>query len=105
MILGLGGGLVKMPEDCRPNTQTLGSDVTIYHMVESLEKVRSLIPKVETDLSLTWNQTRLKLTSMNWVVRRSCQRPPQADSDFYINATDLEGNRFGIYQLARGSDS
>jgi len=44
VFLGLGGGIVKMPEDCGPNTLTLGSGVTIYHMVESLEKVRSLYP-------------------------------------------------------------
>jgi hypothetical protein len=40
--LGLGGGIVKMPEDCGPNTQSLGSGITVYHMVESLEQVRSV---------------------------------------------------------------
>ncbi|KIW14245.1 hypothetical protein PV08_07027 [Exophiala spinifera] len=41
LLLGLGGGLVKMPDSCGPSaTHILGSGVTVYHMVESLEKAR-----------------------------------------------------------------
>jgi len=80
---GLGGGLVKMPDDCGPNTQTLGSGITVYHMVESLEKTEARIHELG-------GKTVLPKTA-------------QGDSGFYINATDPEGNRFGIYQLVQGA--
>jgi len=36
---GLGGGIVKMPDECGPNNQSLGSGFTVYYFVDSLEKV------------------------------------------------------------------
>ncbi|KIX97421.1 uncharacterized protein Z520_06873 [Fonsecaea multimorphosa CBS 102226] len=81
----LSGGLVKMPDDCGPNTQTLGSGVTVYHMVESLEKTEARIHELG-------GKTVMPKTA-------------QGDSGVYINATDPEGNRFGIYQLVQSSGS
>jgi hypothetical protein len=37
--LGLGGGIVKISDECGPHNQSLGSGFTVYHFVESLEKV------------------------------------------------------------------
>ncbi|KAJ9608204.1 hypothetical protein H2200_007192 [Cladophialophora chaetospira] len=76
---GLGGGIIKMPEDCGPNSQTLGSGVTVYHMVESLEKT-------EARIHALGGKTVLPKTA-------------QGEMGYFINATDPEGNRIGIYQL------
>ncbi|KIW25885.1 uncharacterized protein PV07_09021 [Cladophialophora immunda] len=78
---GLGGGLVKMPDGCGPNTQALGSGVTIYHMVDSLEKTEARVHELGGKTVL--------------------QKTAQGDSGVYINVTDPEGNRFGIYQLVQ----
>jgi hypothetical protein len=37
--LGLGGGVIKMPDECGPHNQSLGSGFTVYYFVDSLEKV------------------------------------------------------------------
>ncbi|OAP55782.1 hypothetical protein AYL99_09934 [Fonsecaea erecta] len=84
-LKGLGGGLVKMPDDCGPNTQALGSGITVYHMVESLEKTEARVHELG-------GKTVLAKTA-------------QGDSGVYINVTDPEGNRFGIYQLVQSCGS
>jgi hypothetical protein len=37
--LGFGGGIVQMPEGCVSTEQIMGSGMTVYYMVDSLETV------------------------------------------------------------------
>jgi hypothetical protein len=37
--LGLSGGIVQMPEGCAPTEQTMGSGMTVYYLVDSLDDV------------------------------------------------------------------
>ena len=39
LCLGLGGGIVQMPEGCAPTEQAMGSGMTVYYLVKSLETV------------------------------------------------------------------
>ncbi|PKX95122.1 uncharacterized protein P174DRAFT_480516 [Aspergillus novofumigatus IBT 16806] len=37
--LGLSGGIVQMPEGCAPTEQVMGSGMTVYYSVDSLDMV------------------------------------------------------------------
>jgi hypothetical protein len=37
--LGLSGGIVQVPEGCNPTEQSMGSGLTVYYSVDSLDMV------------------------------------------------------------------
>ena len=37
---GSDGGIVKQSKDCKPQAQPTGSGMTVYYLVEDLEKVK-----------------------------------------------------------------
>jgi hypothetical protein len=37
--LGLSGGIVQVPAECKSNEQKMGVGVTVYHFVDSIEDV------------------------------------------------------------------
>jgi predicted enzyme related to lactoylglutathione lyase len=60
-------------------SQAMGSGFTVYYMVDSIEEATERIENAGGKLVLPKTQ--------------------QADSGFFANLTDVEGNRFGIYTM------
>ncbi|KAL2864810.1 VOC family protein [Aspergillus lucknowensis] len=77
---GLGGGIVKMPEACgAPVEQAMGSGMTVYYMVDSL----NIIEKIIHDNGGSTCLGKTDESSFGW----------------FMNFRDPEGNRFGCYQI------
>jgi len=78
---GLGGGLISVPEGCTKEASTNGVGYTVYFWVDSIDEATERIEKLG-------GKTVLPKTK-------------QGDQGFFSNLTDIEGNRFGIYQLVK----
>jgi len=76
---GFGGGIVQMPTECGTNEQHMGSGFTLYYLVDDLEKTLERI----NELGGSTVMPKVK----------------QGESGWFANAKDVEGNRFGIYEL------
>jgi len=78
----LGGGFVKMPDGCPVVEQTpMGSGMTVYFDVESVDNTEQLVHKLGGKTVLS--------------------KMAQADNGWFANFTDIEGNRFGVYESAK----
>ncbi|KIM99145.1 hypothetical protein OIDMADRAFT_181574 [Oidiodendron maius Zn] len=80
---GLGGGIVKVPVECKASGGELkkGVGVTIYHLVESIEETKKRVEELG-GVAVT-------------------EKEPESDSGWHMHFKDTEGNRFGIYQLKK----
>jgi len=76
---GVGGGIVQMPKDLQEAEQPLGAGMTVYYFVNSIEETQEHIKKLGG--------------------RTVLEKQPQGEHGWYANLVDVEGNRFGIYQL------
>jgi len=78
---GQHGGLVTMPAGCSKADQAMGAGFTVYYFVDSIEEATERIEKLG-------GKTVLPKVSMG--------------KSFYSNLIDIEGNRFGIFQVGEG---
>ncbi|KAG4424764.1 hypothetical protein IFR04_002112 [Cadophora malorum] len=77
--MGLTGGIVQVPADCKTGDLKNGMGVTIYHFVESIEK------------------TKVEVEKLGGVVMS--EKEPESENGYYMYFKDVAGNRFGIYEL------
>lgn len=80
---GLSGGILQVPASCKESTHPMGVGATIYHFVESIE------------------ETQKKAESLGG--KSISGKEPEGDNGYYMYFTDVEGNRFGIYELKKSS--
>jgi len=76
--VGLGGGIVQLPADCKPAEQKNGMGMTIYYFVNSVDETEKRVHQLGGSTCL--------------------EKQPQGDSGFFACMMDVEGNRFGIYE-------
>ncbi|KAF2436133.1 hypothetical protein EJ08DRAFT_645142 [Tothia fuscella] len=76
---GFGGGIVQMPEDIPLGEQAMGYGYTVYYFVNSIDETLGRIHELGGATVL--------------------EKKAQSENGFFANATDPEGNRFGIYEL------
>ncbi|GFF82882.1 hypothetical protein IFM47457_05951 [Aspergillus lentulus] len=79
--LGLSGGIVQVPEGCAPTEQSMGSGMTVYYSVDSLDVVEKKIHE-------RGGSTCLAKTT-------------ESSHGWFMNFRDPEGNRFGCYEFRR----
>ncbi|KAG2024232.1 hypothetical protein GB937_003879 [Aspergillus fischeri] len=79
--LGLSGGIVQVPEGCAPTEQIMGSGMTVYYSVDSLDMVEKRIHE-------RGGSTCLAKTT-------------ESSHGWFMNFRDPEGNRFGCYEVRR----
>ncbi|KAF4255704.1 hypothetical protein KXV81_006758 [Aspergillus fumigatus] len=77
--LGLTGGIVQMPEGCAPTEQIMGSGMTVYYLVDSLDMVEKTIHECGGGTCLP--------------------KTPESSHGWFMNFRDPEGNRFGCYEI------
>ncbi|RLL96750.1 hypothetical protein CFD26_104871 [Aspergillus turcosus] len=78
---GLTGGIVQMPEGCAPTEQTMGSGMTVYYSVDSLDMMEKTIHERGGSTCLG--------------------KTPESSHGWFMNFRDPEGNRFGCYEFHR----
>ncbi|OOQ86212.1 hypothetical protein PEBR_22428 [Penicillium brasilianum] len=78
---GLSGGIVQMPEGCAPTEQTMGSGMTVYYLVDSLDDMEKRIHECGGSTCLG--------------------KTPESSHGWFMNFRDPEGNRFGCYEFRR----
>jgi len=78
---GLGGGLVPMPAGCSTDEQPMGAGFTVYYMVDSVDEAAERIQKLGGKIALP--------------------KTDQAGMGWFYNMLDIEGNRFGIYEVEK----
>ncbi|KAH1622686.1 hypothetical protein KXX16_000017 [Aspergillus fumigatus] len=76
---GLTGGIVQMPEGCAPTEQIMGSGMTVYYLVDSLDMVEKTIRECGGGTCLP--------------------KTPESSHGWFMNFRDPEGNRFGCYEI------
>jgi len=82
---GLGGGLVPVPEGCTKEATTLGVGYTVYFFVNSVDEATERIEKLGGKTVLP--------------------KVKQGEMGFFSNLIDVEGNRFGIYEIVKKSET
>ncbi|KAF7117597.1 hypothetical protein CNMCM5793_006689 [Aspergillus hiratsukae] len=75
---GLTGGIVQMPEGCAPTEQSMGSGMTVYYSVDSLDMMEKRIHECGGS---------------------TCLGRSTEGHGWFMNFRDPEGNRFGCYQF------
>ncbi|PMD66841.1 uncharacterized protein K444DRAFT_605837 [Hyaloscypha bicolor E] len=79
---GLSGGIVQVSASCKNNKLQNGMGVTVYHFVESIDEIKK---RVEGLGGL------------------SCSGKEKAgDHGMWMYFKDVEGNRFGVYEMIAG---
>ncbi|KAJ5906361.1 uncharacterized protein N7473_003277 [Penicillium subrubescens] len=78
---GFTGGIVQMPEGCAPTEQIMGSGMTVYYSVDSLDMIEKRI--LEHGGSTCLSKTT------------------ESSHGWFMNFRDPEGNRFGCYEFHR----
>jgi hypothetical protein len=84
----------------------MGVGFTMYYIVDSIEEVclpitpLFLSSQIETDFGSNTSQTKEKAESLGGKAL-SATKEPEGTSGFYMYITDVEGNRFGIYELKK----
>ncbi|GFF55908.1 hypothetical protein IFM51744_08760 [Aspergillus udagawae] len=78
---GLSGGIVQMPEGCAPTEQIMGSGMTVYYSVDSLDMMEKRVHE-------RGGSTCLGKTT-------------ESSHGWFMNFRDPEGNRFGCYEFRR----
>ncbi|KAF2732619.1 hypothetical protein EJ04DRAFT_553942 [Polyplosphaeria fusca] len=76
---GLSGGIVKRSEDCAPAEQAMGAGMTVYYFVESIDKIEGEIERAGG--------------------KKCFGKTEQGDMGWFANFRDLDGNRFGVYEV------
>ncbi|RFU26565.1 hypothetical protein B7463_g9773, partial [Scytalidium lignicola] len=79
--VGLSGGLVEFSPECKTAEQTNGIGDTIYYFVNSIEEAAS----------------RIKAAGG----KSAGEKTPEGENGFYQYFKDVDGNRFGLYELKK----
>jgi len=76
---GLGGGIMKVSEECKASEQSMGQGMTVYYFVNSVEE----------------SEARVKELGGKTVLPKT----QQGKDGWFANFLDTQGNRFGVYEL------
>lgn len=95
--IGLSGGIVPVPAECKSNDLARGVGVTVYHLVENIEAVRLLIFMMGVCLIKT--QIEKKVGELGGTAVTG--KEPEGKNAWFMHLKDIEGNRFAIYETRK----
>ncbi|KAH8663431.1 hypothetical protein BGZ60DRAFT_411290 [Tricladium varicosporioides] len=80
-LSGLSGGIIKVDATCKTTEQPKGVGITVYHFVESID------------------ETKKRVEELGGVAQS--EKNKEGDNGWYMYFKDVEGNRFGIYEVRK----
>ncbi|KAF2004034.1 hypothetical protein P154DRAFT_560863 [Amniculicola lignicola CBS 123094] len=76
---GISGGIIPLPKECVRAEQSMGSGMTVYYFVNSIEDFEKEATAVGAKLVLP--------------------KTKESENGWFANFKDIEGNRFGVYEV------
>lgn len=79
--IGLSGGIIAVDATCKATEQPKGVGITVYHFVESID------------------ETKKRVEELGGVAQS--EKNKEGDNGWFMYFKDVEGNRFGIYEVRK----
>jgi predicted enzyme related to lactoylglutathione lyase len=97
----MSGGIVQMPKGCAVEPQSMGNGMTPYYLVNSIEEVSNNCALILFFTERPQATERLEKLGAKTVLPKQ----DESGSGWFSNLLDVEGNRFGIYQVKSTSEA
>ena len=85
-----------MPAECKVDRQPMGTGILPYFFVDSINEVSTLADQT-IDASLTVFQSVPRIEKLGG--KLTLPKMDESNNGWFCNFDDVEGNRFGLYQL------